>query len=311
MSEKQKINGINILLICLILLFILVTIIYISNSSSNTSANPERNLSNEVNNTNNIVTEVEENTTSETIEEMDFNSEIIKSLNPFIGAFPTESLAYITKIRNIDKQNIDNDFILKYAFSKVTKEDWAESYIAEGESLSISAEKLESYIRQLFGGINYNKTDFNNEDVKYDNNLSGIYSVKYNEEEDRYYIDVNTGDVDESVIEYLYPKAEKYSDRIEITVHPIYIRNCGESQDENGNSTFSYIAYKHYNYETNAFISRLTDTMNSIWQENDDGNIEYNKLIQGIQEKDLETYVITYKLNAETNAYEFYSITSK
>ena len=51
--------------------------------------------------------------------------------------------------------------------------------------------------------------------------------------------------------------------------------------------------------------------MNSIWQENDDGNIEYNKLIQGIQEKDLETYVITYKLNAETNAYEFYSITSK
>ena len=309
MSEKQKINWINILLICLIILFIVVTIVYISNSSIDTSGNTENNVSNYIS-SDDIINE--EKTDSElTFEELDFNSEEVKRFNPFTGAFPTESLAYITKLRNIDKKDFDNDFILKYSFAKVTKEDWSESYLAEGKTLSISASVLDNYIAQLFGNIKYNKNNFNNNDVKYDNNISGMYNVEYNEEEDKYNIDINSGDVDESVIEYLYQQAKKYSDRIEIIIHPIYIRNCGEVQDEDGNYTFSYIAYKHYNFETNAFISRLTDTMNNIWQEDEEGNIEYNKLIQGIQEKDLETFVLTYKLNKDTNDYEFYSLTSK
>jgi len=310
MSEKQKINWINILLICLIILFIVVTTIYISNSSIDASINTESNVYSYISSDSNIIDEGK-NEHELAFEEVDFNSEEIKKLNPFTGAFPTESLAYITKLRSINKKDIDNSFILRYAFSKVTKEDWADSYLAEGETLSINASVLDNYILQLFGNVEYSKNDFNNKDVKYDNNISGMYNIDYNEEEDKYYIDINAGDVDESVIEYLYPKAEKYSDRIEIIIHPIYIRNCGEVQDEDGNYTFSYIAYKHYNFETNAFISRLTDTMNSIWQEDEEGNIEYNRLIQGIQEKDLETYMITYKLNKDTNGYEFYSITSK
>ena len=100
---------------------IVITILNISKNCS--TSGTEGNLSNDVSIFNNIVTEKDENNVYEDVEEMDFNSEIVNSLNPFTGAFPTESLAYITKLRNIDKQNINNDFILKYAFSKVTKED--------------------------------------------------------------------------------------------------------------------------------------------------------------------------------------------
>ena len=52
--------------------------------------------------------------------------------------------------------------------------------------------------------------------------------------------------------------------------------------------------------------------MNGIYQYNEETDKEeYNKLIQGIQEKDLETYTFIYELNEDTNSYEFKSFNSK
>ena len=317
MSEKKKISRINKLLICLIIMFIIVTIhyVFVTNETNNENVSANNNAINELTNINNDNTAFignNVNNTEEFQEELNFYSEEVQNILPFTGAFPTSSLAYLTKLRNIQNENINNDFVLKLAFSKVTKEDWAESYIAEGEKVSIDASILDKYVKQIFGEIDYKYNDFSNKDIKYDNSIAGIYEAKYNEEENNFYIDVNTGDVDESIIEFLYPKAIKYSDRIELLIHPIYIKNYGESQDSEGNSSFSYIAYKHYNYETESFVSRLTDTMNEIWQYNEEtGKNEYNKLIQGIQEKDLETYTLTYKYNDSTKKYEFESMISK
>ena len=316
MSERKKINRINFLLIILIVLFILVTVFYVinNNKSVNTIANIENISNNElINNTlENILVDNTTDNTEMYQEELDFYSEEVQSLFPITGAFPTASLSYISRLRNIEKANIDNDTILKLAFSKVTKDDWSSSYESETEQLSIDGDILDKYVRQIFGDIDYKKDNFNNEDIKYDNSISGIYNISYNEEENKYYININTGDVDESIIEFLYPKAVKKSNSIEITIHPIYIKNFGEVQDEEGNTAFSYIVYKHFNFETNSFVSRITDTINEIWQYNEEtGEEEYNKLIQGIQEKDLETYVLIYNYNKDTDKYEFSSLISR
>ena len=327
MSGEKKINKINILLVFLIVMFILVTVCYvIVNSKSDNIIEDSNNITNSgviKNDIENIIMDniinnspinIDSIGNTETDQEVaqDFYSEEIQNIFPITGAFPTANLAYISKLRNIERESINNDAILKLAFSKVSKEDWADSYISETEKLSIDASVLDRYVKQIFGEIEYKNDSFSNEDIKYDNNVSGIYNISFNEEENKYYIDINTGDVDQSIIEYLYPKAIKTSNKIEIIVHPIYIRNCGEVQDEEGNYTFSYIAYKHYNFETNSFVSRITDTMNEIWHYNEEtGENEYNKLIQGIQEKDLETYVLTYNYNEKTDKYEFSSLISK
>ena len=315
MDDKQISNSkINKLVICLVIMFVLVTGMYIftnTDTSIDTNANTQNFASNEVINvTEDVIVNKNDDIKEAEGEEIDFYSDEVQNLFPITGAFPTGNLAYITKLRNIEE--IDNDFILKAAFSKVTKDDWADSYVREGEELNVNSDVLDEYIKQIFGDIEYKKEDFNNEDIKYDNSTAGIYNIKYNEEENKYYININTGDVDESVIVYLYPKAIKYKDRLEITIHPLYIRNCGEAQDQDGNYSFSYIAYRHYNYESNSFVSRLTDTMNGIYQYNEETDKEeYNKLIQGIQEKDLETYTFIYKLNEDTNSYELKSFNSK
>ena len=302
----SKLEKITISMTFLILVFASIRFIKGNNESSNTSSGVFNDIV-----TNFSIGETNNVNTDTILEELDFDSDIVQKLIPFTGAYPSNDLIYITKIRNMKKEDITNDFILKLAFSKVTKDDWSNSYVAEGEMLNIDASILDNYVKSIFGNIEYEKADFNNTDLVLENTVSSLYDIKYNKDEDKYYININAGDgVEDSFIEYLYPKAVKYDDRIEISIHPIYIKNYHDNSNS-GEDGFYYIAYKHYNYETNAFISRLTDNMNEVWQVNDDGKAEYNKLIQNIQEKDLETYIFTYKLNEENNSYEFESLISK
>jgi cbb3-type cytochrome oxidase subunit 3 len=248
-------------------------------------------------------------------EELNFNSEIVQSLFPLTGAFPGNDMRYFAKIKNADSSNMSNDFILKTAWAKVTKEDWADSYTAENEILSIDASILDNYVKEIFGNIEYQKTDFSNRDLTLENNSStSLYNVTYNAEEDKFYIDFVGGDgVEDSYILPMYQTATKYSDRIEISVRALYIKNLGQSQNADGTYDFSYIAYQHYNFETKSFVGRLTDTLSDIYDGVDEITEEpiLNKAIQAINIQSLENYTFVYKLNEETNTYEFSSLSYK
>ena len=97
--------------------------------------------------------------------ELDFNSQIVQNIYPFTGAFSQNDLRYIAKIKNMDLENITNDFVLKLAWSKVKKDDWAISQKNNGTSFEINAQVLDNYVKNIFGNISYKKDNFNNTDL--------------------------------------------------------------------------------------------------------------------------------------------------
>lgn len=244
--------------------------------------------------------------------ELDFNSELVQTIFPLTGAFPGNDMRYIANIKNMNLQNITNDFILKLGWAKVTNEDLASSYQGEGTTSIIDSKILDKYIKDIFGeDIKYTKSNFSNTNLRLENSSTSLYNITYNSEDDKYYIDFIEGDANQdSFILIMYPKAIQYEDEIEISIHPLYIKNLGVSQNTNGSYEFSYVAYQHYNFETRSFTGRLTDTMSTVYEENLEGDKEakLNDTILGVKEKDLETYIFTYKLNKETNKYEFFSL---
>lgn len=246
--------------------------------------------------------------------ELDFKSEVVQNVFPFTGVFPQNDLRYIAKIKNMDLENITNDFILKLAWSKVKKDDWAVTQKNNGTSFEINAQVLDNYVKSIFGNINYKKDNFNNTDLVMGSSDSYLYNIIYDNQEDKYYINFKENNVqNNSFIINLYPKAIKYDDRLEITIHPLYIKCLGESQEENLSD--AYVAYQHYNFETKSFIGRLTDTLDNVYKQQENKNaLEEPKLsdaILAIKERELETYTFIYKLNKNTNNYEFYSLTNK
>ncbi len=244
--------------------------------------------------------------------ELDFNSELVQTIFPLTGAFPGNDMRYIANIKNMNLQNITNDFILKLGWAKVTNEDLASSYQGEGTTSIIDSKILDKYIKDIFGeDIKYTKSNFSNTNLRLENSSTSLYNITYNSEDDKYYIDFIEEDANQdSFILMMYPKAIQYEDEIEISIHPLYIKNLGVSQNTNGSYEFSYVAYQHYNFETRSFTGRLTDTMSTVYEENLEGDKEakLNDTILGVKEKDLETYIFTYKLNKETNKYEFFSL---
>lgn len=246
--------------------------------------------------------------------ELDFKSEVVQNVFPFTGVFPQNDLRYIAKIKNMDLENITNDFVLKLAWSKVKKDDWAVTQKNNGTSFEINAQVLDNYVKSIFGNINYKKDNFNNTDLVMGSSDSYLYNIIYDNQEDKYYINFKENNVqNNSFIINLYPKAIKYDDRLEITIHPLYIKCLGESQEENLSD--AYVAYQHYNFETKSFIGRLTDTLDNVYKQQENKNaLEEPKLsdaILAIKERELETYTFVYKLNKNTNNYEFYSLTNK
>ena len=78
---------------------------------------------------------------------LSISDEKIQKIYPFTGAFPTNEFAYLSKIKNVNRESMTNEFILRTAFAKVTKEDWATSYKAEGKPVEIDAKILDEYIK--------------------------------------------------------------------------------------------------------------------------------------------------------------------
>ena len=188
-------------------------------------------------------------------------SEKVQKFYPFTGAFPTNEFAYLVKLKNVDRENMTNEFILRTAFAKVTKEDWAESYKSEGKPVEIDAKVLEGYIEDIFGDIEYTHEDFSNFDLEVDGAVTSLYEAEYNAKTDTYKIQINEGDgVDDSYIDMHTIKVYQHGDKIKIVMNPIYLDNIGEKKNEDGEYSFHYKAYSSYDFKTEIF----TDLENQL-----------------------------------------------
>ena len=241
---------------------------------------------------------------------LDFQDEDVQKIYPFTGAFPTNDLAYLTKLKNVDRKNMTNEFVLRMGFAKVTKDDWADSYVAEDEPVEIDARILDKYIKNIFGEIEYNHTDFSNEDLAIDKSFTSLYNNKYNKETDTYTINLNVGDgVGDSYIEAHTITTTQYGDRIEIVVNPIYMKNLGQKKNKKGEYAFYYKCYSSYDFKTSEFDGELTGEIEtSIYNALDNGKVEFVDEVKNINIDKLEKYTLTYRLNRKTNIFEFESL---
>lgn len=241
---------------------------------------------------------------------LDMTDEEIQKIYPFTGAFPTNEFAYLAKLKNINRENITNEVILRIAFAKVTKEDWAESYKNEEDVVEIDAKILDEYIENIFGNIEYKHTDFSNFDLSIDGAETSLYEAKYDEKTRTYVINNIPGSgVEDSFVNIHTIKASQYEDEIKIIINPIYFDNLGQKKNEDGYYEFYYKVYSSYNFETQKFENELTEQLNEIEIYNEDTmKSEYVDEIKNINIEDLETYIFTYKLNKKTNAFEFESL---
>ena len=239
---------------------------------------------------------------------LDINGSKIQKIYPFTGAFPTDELAYLSKLKNVNRENMTNEFILRMAFAKVTKDDWSESYIAEDKPLEIDAKVLEGYVSDIFGNIDYVHSDFSNFDLEIDGATTKLYEAKYNEKTKTYKITSKAGDgVEDSFVDAHTIKATQHGDKIKIVINPIYFDNLGQRENDEGENVFYYKAYASYDFKNKMFENELTDEIDSIYNKYT-LNFEYSDEIKNIDANDLETYTLIYRLNGKTNTFEFESL---
>ena len=239
---------------------------------------------------------------------LSISDEKIQKIYPFTGAFPTNEFAYLSKIKNVNRESMTNEFILRTAFAKVTKEDWATSYKAEGKPVEIDAKILDEYINDIFGNIEYTHTDFSNLDLSVDGAETSLYEAEYDEKTKTYTINLKAGDgVEDSYIDVHTIKATQHGDKIKIVINPIYIDNIGEKKNEDGDYAFYYKVYSSYDFKTGKFENQLTGELDKIYNAYTI-NLEFVNEIKNINAEDLETYILTYRLNGKTNTFEFESL---
>lgn len=194
----------------------------------------------------------------------DFTNKLVK-LYPFTGAFPdVDVIPFIFESKPIS--NFSNEQILRLGFAKVTKDDWATTYISETEPVSIPASLLDKYIKDIFGeNIQYTKTNFSNSGYTIDKDYvssTSSYSATYVAESDTYVIDHVEGDgVDENNVCLLKPSIAKIYGNVEIEVPYVFIEVADEllTREIDGieESTFEYIIYTNCDYELKTFSGEL------------------------------------------------------
>ena len=209
-------------------------------------------------------------------ENIDIASSQINLINPFSGDFSNSSLLYLTKIQQMKRSELTNEFVLKMAFAKLTNQDLGIDLSQEYEDdedirFKVNASILEDAIGKIFGSLNYYKNDFNTLDlylVNSDKTLSDsfLYTIKYNKRKDEYsvlfnsineLIKIENKELINSNVVPVYQEAIQYENRIELSIYPVFIKKQGNLSDEES----AYICYKSFDFEERKFKWKLTDTI--------------------------------------------------
>lgn len=166
------------------------------------------------------------------------------------------------------KSPLSNEFKLILAFSQVTNEDIDKN----SSTKSVPRDVIEKYAQKIFeesDDINYEDIQLYHQDPNYveDYKVSGYV---YDQETDQY--KVREEDVTEEkppLITEVITKAEKYNNKIELYVRPIYIDSFFYDSDEDDIHDFISSVYYSYNYQTqeydrHAFMSLYSDFENQV-----------------------------------------------
>lgn len=218
-----------------------------------------------------------------------------EKLLPFTGAFPgIDIISVLAEKENI--KEFSNEQILRLGFAKVTKEDWVDSYVAEDEPVSISAELLDGYIKDIFGsGVKYEKANFSNKGYSIDRDFTShtsSYEAVYVPETDTYTINHEAGDgINENYIHLLAPNTSKIKGNVEIELPYVFVvygddmvKGEIDGQEVEG---FEYIIYAGCDYNTKTFTEELGRFNEFDDLANDEGVVDMVQIIEDIAKKDL------------------------
>lgn len=303
----------KILNFLLVIIVILIVIIFSIMYYLFTQDKAEISVYNDIGNYENVNSSAVENKLDEKqaqAEILDVSSEEIQKIFPFTGAFPEVDIIPFWKDAETEVDYLTNEQILRLAWAKVTKDDWADTYVSEAEPVAIKAEVLDKYVKDIFGDIKYEKASFSNTGysvsigLEEGNPPTSSYSVEYDERIDRYICTHTAGDgilENRAVIPHIV--ATKIGDQIKIDVSvavctPKEVPLVLEDGTEAGN-TFEYIVYDDYNFQTgevgNEVLKYKAEELNS--------ETAYKEILSTIDANKLNKISFIYKLNPETNAY--------
>ena len=227
-------------------------------------------------------------------------------LLPFTGAFPSVDIISVLAGKE-DLKEFSNEQILRLGFAKVTKEDWYDSYVGEGEPVSIPASVLDGYIKDIFGqDVKYEKASFSNDMYSIDKDFSRPTSsckVTYTPENDTYVINHEYGDgINENYIKLLEPTTSKIRGKVEIELPYVFVVYSDEmvKGELDGIETegFEYIVYANCDYDTKTFSEELGRFTEFDDLANEEGIVDMNEIVGNIAKKDL------HKVNKVTFVYE-------
>ena len=290
MRNKKEVSiSLGSIIVVLLIAVLIGLIIYayktINEIKNDSAKNPEIHAANE-----NILKDGE---SVELNQENNEVKELIKKID-----FPTYAVASIYKTKGFDVDTIENDLILRLAWSKLEKELVENNVDNIGEyKQTATKENLENSITEIFGkNMEYADETFTNIDVPtFYGNESNQGNVKfYNNTYTSNYIESEGGDV--PFIHQQIEKVLKYNDRIEVYVKTAFI----DTEYDEVSNEYNYIIYK--NFKNNEFNKKITQ-MNSLKfldayseEENKLECFRENSQIEKISDK-LDTYVYTFILD--------------
>lgn len=167
-----------------------------------------------------------------------------------------------------DDKPLSNDLKLILAFSQITNEDMDKN----SNTKSVSKDTIEKYAQKIFeesDDINYGDITLYHGDTNFTEKYK-ISGYVYDSETDTF--KVREEDVTEekpSQITEVITRAEKYTNKIEIYVRPIYIESFYYDSDEEQIHDYISSVYYSYNYQTqefdkNAFMAVYSEFENQV-----------------------------------------------
>lgn len=235
-------------------------------------------------------------------EVLNFESSNIQKIYPFTGAFPHLDIVPFLQENLGSAKDLSNEQILRLGWAKVTKQDWADTYVGEGEPVSIKAEVLDKYIKNIFGNIEYHKEDFSNKGYTINpsqEEIAHTYDVKYDEVTDSYICTHLAGDgIGENIIQFPSVTAIKIGDRIKIDAKTVIAvpEETIEKDSITGEEIyyFKYKVYDNYNPETKTLGNELMEYKEiNISSEED-----LKKVYKDLDLSKLNTISFIYKFNS-------------
>lgn len=255
-----------------------------------------------------------EQTSIEDIQVLNIESSQIQKIYPFTGAFPNIDIIPFLQEDGEVVEELSNEQILRLAWAKVTKEDWAASYTGEGNPVSIKAELLDKYIKDIFGDISYEKQNFSNNKYKVDASETLVshtssYEVEYDATTDSYIANHTPGDgIDENRVHFPSITAIQKGDEIKIDIKTVIAvpEEVVEKNKETGEDIyyFNYKVYDKYNVATKTLGNELMQ-----YKETEISSVEdLNRIYKDLDLSKLNNISLIYKLNENTGEYNLKEI---